>query len=261
MRERPVFLFAASLALLAAPVLFGQEPLAPSTGPSAPAAVPVDTIPAPPPKAVLPEERCFDSYRQGEYERTVDCLSSLLYTGEIADTARLVPCYEYLGVSLSMIEKKDLARTAFKKLLALKPGYELNPNVYLPDIISLYQITKFEHILSRRVLILDTVPAYSRALNYLPLAVPQFMNKENVKGGLVLGLQAAALTVSIVAYQRQQRYYSPDYGYREENVADAHAYNLTQKISLLTFLSAYVYSIIDGFMHKPITLEHAAAQR
>jgi len=220
-----------------------------------PATVPAEAV------SDRPEDRCSDFYRKGEYERAVDCLNSVLYTGEIKDTARLLTCYEFLGAALTMIDKRDLAKAAFKKLLSLNPKYELNPNVYLPDIISLYQIARFESLYAYRVLLLDTVPAYSRGYNYLPLAVPQFKNKEKTKAVLVLCLQAVSLGFSVFAYQEEQGYYSPDYGYREENVSDARAWNWTQRISLFTFLSAYVYSMIDGFMNKPITFERAAMKK
>lgn len=201
---------------------------------------------------LFPEEKCFDAYREGEYERSADCINSLLYTGDLKDTARLLKAYEILGVSLTMTDKKLPAKAAFKKLLTLNPDAELNPNVYLPDIISLFQIAKFEYKTQLRVVILDTVPAYPRIFNFLPGGTPQFMNKEKGKGALILGLQVAALGLSIFAYNREQSYYSPAYGFREEDIDAARLQDRLHKISVFTLAGTCIWSLVDGFINKPL---------
>jgi len=197
-----------------------------------------------------PEEACFDSYRQGEYEASVDCINSLLYSEKISDTTRLVSCYEYLGVCLTMQDKKVPARAAFNKLLNLRSDFELNPNVYLPEIISLFQISKFEKRTSLKILIVDTLPAYSTAYNFAPLAVPQFLNKQKTKGIIFGSVQVAALVAAVYAFNREQSYFSETYGFREEDVASAQKFDSIHKISLLTLVLAYVAGLVDGFGNK-----------
>ncbi len=198
------------------------------------------------------EDKCFASYREGEYERSSDCINSILYTGELTDTLRLLKAYEILGASLAMLDKKGPAKAAFRKMLTLKPDADLNPNVYLPDIISLFQIAKFEYKTQLRVVILDTIPAYPRSLNFLPFAVPQFLNKEKTKGTVCLPLQVISLGLSIYAYNRKVSYNSNRYGYREEDLSYAQNYDEMYKVSLLIFSGSYIWSLIDGFIHKPL---------
>jgi tetratricopeptide (TPR) repeat protein len=214
-----------------------------------------DTAQAQPEPEVLPEQRCIDFYRRGEYEKASDCLNSLYITGAVKDSARLLVCYEHLGVCQAMLEKPEMAKAAFKKLLELNPDHELDPNVYLPEIISLYQIVKFERKTSLRVLILDTVPAYHRAFNYLPFGTPQFMNQHTVKGIVVAAVEVAALGLSVFAYHQEQSYYSSKYGFREEDVADARSYDRIHKASLGVFTVAIVYGLVDGLLNKRISIK------
>jgi len=203
----------------------------------------------------LPDEKCYNSYRNGDYDQAADCINSLLYSGEIRDTVRLLKAYEILGVSLTMLDKKAPAKAAFKKLLNLKPEAELNPNVYLPDIISLFQIAKFEYKTQLKVVIVDTVPAYPRVFNFFPGGVPQFLNKDRKKGVAVAVLQAAALGISILAYNKEGSYYSSAYGYKEEDVSSARTWDQTHRILLFTLTGAYLYSLVDGFINKPLVFK------
>jgi tetratricopeptide (TPR) repeat protein len=206
-------------------------------------------------EAPLQEEKCFNFYQEGEYEKAVDCLNSFLYITDIADTARLVSSYEHLGVCLTMLDKKGPARAAFNKLLDINSEHELDPNVYLPEIISLFQILKFERKTSLKVVILDTLPAYSSVYNFSPLGLPQFMNTHKIKGFTVLGLQVVTLALSIYGYQKEQSFFSEDYGFPEEHVAEAKQYDYMQKFTVLAFSVTYIYSLIDGFVNKRLTVK------
>ncbi|OGJ88051.1 MAG: hypothetical protein A2268_04580 [Candidatus Raymondbacteria bacterium RifOxyA12_full_50_37] len=201
------------------------------------------------------EERCFDHYRQGEYERVVDCLNSFLYTATTTDTARLIAAYEYLGVCLMMVDKKLPARAAFDKLLGMDADYELNPNKYLPEVISLFQIAKFEKKTSLRVMIVDSMPAYSAVFNLIPGGAPQYMNGEKKKAFLLGVTSIASLALSIYAYTRESSFESGTYGYREEDVAKARRYHVMHQISVTVFLGGYLYGIIDGFVNKRIVVK------
>lgn len=198
--------------------------------------------------------KCFSSYQEGEYDKAVDCVNGYLYAGIVTDTARLAKLYEVLGVCLGMLEKKGPARVAFNKLLDLKSDYELDPNVYLPEIISMFQIAKFQKRTSFKIIILDTVPAYPVAFNFAPGGVPQYLNEGKVKGAAVFLVQAAALGVSIYGYRREQSYLSDDYGLKEEDLSTARRFDALQKWSLLTFTVTYVYSLVDGFVNKRISV-------
>jgi tetratricopeptide (TPR) repeat protein len=204
---------------------------------------------------VPPEEKCYNAYREGEYDRAADCLNSLLYSGELKDTARLLKAYEILGVSLTMMEKKEPAKAAFKKMIRLDPKIELNPNVYLPDIISMFQIARFEYNTQLKVVLVDTVPAYPKVLNFMPGAAPQFLNKQMKKGVAMLALQTLSLGLSVYAYQKETSYYSSVYGFREEDLSTAGRYDRIHRITLFTLVGVYLYSLVDGFINKPIVFK------
>jgi hypothetical protein len=201
------------------------------------------------------EDKCFSYYYDGEYEKGADCLNSLLYKTKRTDTLRLVKCYEYLGVCHMMMDKKQPARAAFGKLLDLNPKHELNPTLYLPEVIAVFQMVKFEKKTSLKVLILDTIPAYSPFFNFLPCGTPQFLNKQNKKGAAFLTLQIMAMGLSIYGYNREKSFYSEESGLREEHTDKARNYNYMLKISFFTFAGVYVYSLVDGFLNKRITIK------
>lgn len=202
-----------------------------------------------------PEDQCAQFYQSGEYEKAADCYNVILYSGRLPDTSRLIPIYERLGVCQTMLDKKGPARGAFIKLLDLRSDHELDPNIYLPEVISLFQIAKFEQKTSLKVLIMDTLPAYPVSLNFLPFGVPQFMNLHWRKGAAAGGLQALLLGLSIFAYSQKASYYSPEFGYREEDVPAARRYDYTQRAAFFGLAGAYVYSLVDGFLNKRITLK------
>jgi tetratricopeptide (TPR) repeat protein len=201
------------------------------------------------------EDKCFSHYYDGEYEKSADCLNSILYKTKKIDTLRLVKCYEYLGVCHMMMDKKEPARAAFGKLLDLNPAHELNPTLYLPEVIAIFQMVKFEKKTSLKVLILDTIPAYSPFFNFLPCGTPQFLNKQNKKGAALLTMQVLAMGLSIYGYNKERSFYSEGAGLREENADKAINYNYMLKISFFTFVGAYVYSLADGFLNKRITIK------
>lgn len=203
-------------------------------------------------QVALNEESCFSYYREGKYEKVVDCINSILYTANISDTTRLLKMYEYLGVCLSMQNKNGSARAAFNKLLNLNSDYELNPNMYLPEIISLFQIAKFQKRTSLKVLILDTIPAYPIVYNFLPFGLPQIKNNHKIKGGIVSVLQGAAIAFSIVGFVNKKSFYSEQFHYKEEDLEKAKRFDFMQRISIVGFSLTYVYSIIDGIFNKPI---------
>jgi len=153
------------------------------------------------------------------------------------------------------LDKKQPARVAFSRLLDYRKDYELDPNVYLPEVISLFQIAKFEKRTALRILIMDTLPAYPVAWNFLPLGGPQFFNRQPRKGVAVCALQAALLTLSIYSYQNKSSLYSDRFGYREEDVDRARQYDWAQRGTFFGFVTVYIYSLIDGFMNKRISLK------
>ncbi|MBL8028819.1 MAG: hypothetical protein JNL74_20510 [Fibrobacteres bacterium] len=201
-----------------------------------------------------PDQDCFDLYSDGEYGSAADCLNKKLIVENIADSARLVKIYEKLGAAFVMQDRKDLAKTVFKKLLILNKDAEIDPNKYLPEIVSLFLITKFEQRTSLRVVILDTLPAYSVKWNYMAIGIPQFKNGDRKKAYTVIALQALTLGLSILSYNKEKSFWNNEFGYREENISEAGTWDKIHRASFLSFTAVTLYSLVDGFLKKPVVI-------
>ncbi len=203
----------------------------------------------------IPEQACFDLYSDGEYEKASDCLNSKLISGEITDTLRLHKIYEKLGAAYAMRDRRDLAKAAYKKLLQLDANAEIDPNIYLPEIVSLFLISKFEHRTALRVVVLDTIPAYSTYWNYCPFGIPQFKNGEKTKGWTLLTLQLLSLASSVYAYNREQSYLREGFGFREEDIAIAKRWDVAHRVTFFSCIAFSVYGLVDGFIRKPMVIK------
>jgi len=183
------------------------------------------------------------------YAEAVECLNSQLYSMPSSDTALLVEIYRDLGVCYFMLDKNKLAYSSFEKLLLLSPDYELDPKVYLPDILSLFQIVRND-LRSRAVA--DAIPVYHPALNYLPFGAPQYLNRERRKAGLFLGLQVISLAASVFMYQKKRDLDKPGgVGYAEEDFERAKGYADGQRAFFIVFSVSYAAGVIDGIWHRP----------
>jgi tetratricopeptide (TPR) repeat protein len=202
-----------------------------------------------------PDQQCFDFYADGEYSKASDCLNGKIISDNISDTLRLLKIYEKLGAAFVMQDRKDLAKAAFKKLLSLNRDVEIDPNKYLPEIISLFLITKFEYRTSLRVVILDTVPAYPVKWNYFAFGIPQFKNGDKKKGLSIIGLQILSLSLSILAYNKERSYMEYAYGVREENLSTAGNWDRIHRFSFVSFTAVTLYSLVDGFLKKPVVVK------
>ena len=203
-------------------------------------------LPALPARATMDNGPCLALYRENRFAESAECLNQRVYESEGRDTALLAGLYEGLGVNYMMLEKKALAASAFARLTALRPNYEMDPNAYLPEIISLYQSVKIENRNRLAALNPAPVPLYLTACRVLPFGAPQFVNHEKKKGVVLLALQAAALGVSIACYAKRNSLDTGEFGIAEEDFDSARAYDRAYKISFFTFAAAYLASLIDG---------------
>ncbi len=210
---------------------------------------------AEPPDSAM--EHCLTFHRTGEYQNAVDCINNFLLMHANADTMLLVKAMEYLGVNLVMLNQQPLARNAFSNLLDLNPGYELNPTVYLPEVVAAFQIAKFE----KRTLLrvppgVDTAPTYPLYVNFMPLGLPQFCNHSPVKGIFIGLFQTITMGVSIYAYQIEKSLESKIYKIKEENLGKANRFSALELHTFLLAIGGYMGSIIDGLINKPAVVRN-----
>jgi hypothetical protein len=89
-------------------------------------------------------QRAKQLYREGRFTEAVHQLSAATTAIEASgDTtariARLGETYLHLGLCHAALNELTLAKEAFKSLLMLNPGYELDPEIYAPKIIELFE--------------------------------------------------------------------------------------------------------------------------
>jgi len=204
--------------------------------------------------ATEPAADCQSFFQNNRYPEFLDCLHTRLYRTSVHDTAELLRLYERIGVAYAMQEKREPAIAAFNRLLAYQESYELDPTIYLPEIISLFQTVK--HIRNQK-----SEPAkpfyeaYKPLTHILPLGLPQYVARKPVRGTVYLVWQALSLSLSVHAYQERNSLYSSTFRYPDESLALARSNDRIYKIGFISFATAYLVSVCDDLIHSKSTEE------
>ncbi|MBL8026931.1 MAG: hypothetical protein JNL74_11005 [Fibrobacteres bacterium] len=185
---------------------------------------------------------CRSLYEQGQYNAATECFSKKAFLIEPqGNEAALLQVYSDLGASYVMADEPIMAKAVFGKLLLLSPTYTLDPDRFPPDIISIFQLARKEYL----------PESYPLRFSFAPGGIPQYKNKEKGKAFTVGAIQALALAASIAGYVNYSSKKSDLYVIAEEDVDAARLSSRMHTIGFVTFSIAYVYSIIDGLIHKP----------
>ncbi len=87
-------------------------------------------------------ETCISFYKNGEYEKAIDCLTLLKSQAPQASNAILI--FKYLGFSYGMLGGIDQAKISFSNVLALAPGMNLDTLECPPNINIIFNQVKLE---------------------------------------------------------------------------------------------------------------------
>jgi len=165
-------------------------------------------------------ERGSVAFARGEYARTIEVLSPLLYPeprleheGEIAQAHRM------LGVAHLFERQNAQAAEEFRRLLQLRPDYRMDPLLDPPLVVDFFndvlkqQESALAELARKRkqaddeearrrgppVVVERRLLRNSFAINFLPFGAGQFQNGQRTKGWIFLGAETVLGGVSVAA--------------------------------------------------------------
>lgn len=167
-------------------------------------------------------EAAIEDFEFGEHAAAADKLRGLLEPIQLEAKENVIVARQYLGACYHLLGRTSEARTQFSMLLTLDPTHRLDPAVFSPALVKLFERVRAETGLNLRdpappppspppppppVAIgpppppptVTTVPApepHSAAWSLVPFGVGQYKNRHPIKGTAFLvaeiGLFAAA---------------------------------------------------------------------
>ncbi|MCB9650071.1 MAG: tetratricopeptide repeat protein [Deltaproteobacteria bacterium] len=175
---------------------------------------------APAPEAVL--KGAIEDFEFGEHAQAAEKLRTVLEPIALESRENVIVARQYLGACYYLLGDKQKARTQFSMLLALDPQHRLDPAVFSPALVKLFEQVRAETGLALKEpepppppptkttppppppqLAVVPPPAHephSRALALVPFGVGQFANRHPVRGGLFLGSEVGLLTTAVVTF-------------------------------------------------------------
>ncbi len=225
-------------------------------------------------------KRAQNAAAYGSYGDAVRRFHQLLYPppGRLKGRLRR-EAHKLLGISyyyLHLRTKKKRfqlkARREFTRLLLLDPKARLNPLLYPPNLIDFYNEVerenrrRLEEILRRRqqkrnamrvqivsLQVERQVHSSHPMIALIPFGVPQFVNRQPIKGSLILAGQALALATNITAYaviyDRQIKDGDQRGRFQASDVPVVKGWQIVQFTALGVFAALVVYGIVDGAIY------------
>ena len=168
-----------------------------------------------------------------------------------------------------MLDKKDLAKKEFSKLLFISPKYTLNHFKTPPPALLLFKSTKskiektsanllalktHQNILQKNVFYSIKPSSLAVRLSaFMPFGYGQFFNKQTTKGKLFALVQATLLSINIGSFWWKKKYLIDNLSQSVKNETEQKKYQTAQTIQLASFglfLISYAYSTVDAFLNQ-----------
>jgi tetratricopeptide (TPR) repeat protein len=204
-------------------------------------------------------QKAINLYEEGEYQKVCDFLEKLLYPLQIKGIENITQAHLYLGLSWAMLGEEEKAREEFKEALKLDPELSLDPDYFLPKIISLFEEVKRDQIpqLSKKPSLPQKVTAPEKKgkenfiLNFLPGGVPQFQDQAILKGGIVFSIQTLSLLTSILSYlEYKNNHWDSEFRTTKEgHYQKAEEIIIRMQITFWISVTTYLWSVIDGIIY------------
>ena len=213
------------------------------------------------------------AFEMQDYDKAVERLRPLIASELITDKATLRLSLERLGASYWFTGATDAARLTFGTLLKSWPDHPLDPLYYPQELISFYEaekerlkelgfIGKAEAATPRetgpRMTLVKTVTERSMpTLGYfMPFGVGQYANDAVGKGTLLAVLQGIGLATNIASWLSIEAMKTPG-----TNVVSAGDAGRAEIVTILwwigtgLFAGSYIYSVVDGLVERPPSME------
>lgn len=181
---------------------------------------------APAPEAVL--QSAIEDFEFGEHGAAADKLSAILEPGVMESKENVIVARQYLGACYHLLGKKDQARTQFSMLLALDASHRLDPAVFSPALVKLFEKVRAETGLALKeppppppppqeqvnvpppppsvpkvvMPVPDPYEPHSPALSLIPFGAGQFANQHPVRGALFAAAEVGLLATAIITFAK-----------------------------------------------------------
>ena len=210
------------------------------------------------------------SYEHGDYSDAIKSLSSILDPMKLTNVEDIITARKYLGASYFFAGRQVEASQEFKKLLMLRPDYTMDPFLFPPPLVMLFdnvreEVKKMEQKAGHKEPVkktesvsetTGTVIKNSFYVNFIPFGAPQFQNGHTAKGWSLFGVDLALLGLNIASYWTAQSF-SNSSGYypTEQSRSQARTWSIVQIASIATFGAMYIYGLADGiYYYTPETV-------
>ncbi|MEE2789183.1 MAG: hypothetical protein VX589_17740 [Myxococcota bacterium] len=212
-----------------------------------------------------------NSYLFGDYPRVVELVTPLVVPNILlAQEADLARAYRLLGLAHFFLDEPQLAQRFFERLIRLRPDSALDPVRTPPPVVALFnrlkaalaaEISRTREALRREklkeaeqrrlantLLIRRDYRVNSRLVAALPFGIGQFQNGDNWLGGLFLGTQVAALSVSIASFIAIEDLRASNGRFRTSDVDRARTFQQVQLVSASVALGAALLGIVEAML-------------
>lgn len=203
-------------------------------------------------------QRADQAYLDGDFEQAATLYQNLLDAGALSDPAVREPALEHLGISLTILERRDEARAVFLQLLGLNPAHRLDEMFVLPEVVAYYESIRAEFV--RELPEPSIRPTNPLALSLMPFGIGQIYNEQPAKGYALMAAEGLAVGLSVFSYYYKQ-------GFCEDirggtcltDDKDAHnRWQQVQQVSAFVASGLIIYGLVDGALYyreeKPLSL-------
>jgi hypothetical protein len=229
-----------------------QESLAEPTD-IGPISVPREENKVHPRSAEAALKQAGSAYEYGDMPLLVES-ARLVTDGTVrSDQNQLAEALRFLGIGLYVTGRIEGARTAFEKLLQLRPNTELDPATTRPEIVGFFFDLRRERIRELRHAHEASLP--NIMWSFLP-PMGQFKNGSPVKGWVLLAGEAVALAVAAPSYVLYKKWERGDgifcpvgepHCERQDTAKTLRTVNIGAGAA---FLAIYAYGVIDSLMER-----------
>lgn len=237
-------LIALTLALISTSARADDESTAPT---DVPTSVPRDENKTQPVSADAALKQAESAYEYGDMPLLVESARFVTDGTLNATPDELASALRFLGIGLYVTGRIEGAKTAFEKLLQLRPNTHLDPATTRPEIVTFFFDLRRSRI--RELRAADEANRPNILWNFLP-PLGQFNNGDRVKGWVLLIGEAATLATAVTTYAVVESWRRPDNtvcpGSCPGRTDTANTLRTTFIASSTAFLVLYAYGVIDG---------------
>ncbi|MDX2023125.1 MAG: tetratricopeptide repeat protein [Deltaproteobacteria bacterium] len=217
----------------------------------APTSVPRDESKTQPATADAALKQAESAYEYGDMPLLVESARFVTDGTLEATTDEQAAALRFLGIGLYVTGRVEGARTAFEKLLQLRPNTYLDPATTRPEIVTFFFDLRRRRI--RELRAADQANRPNVLWNFVP-PMGQFNNGDRVKGWILLVGEAVTLATAATTYAVVKTWQRPNKtvceGVCPERTDTANTLRSVNITAGAAFIALYAYGVIDGLISR-----------